>query len=75
MQMQKIFVDFNNCDSYGRARLNTKGTLEDLERFDIYLKPELELLLDDGEGLSAIGIVHFSEDEKIWVASFRWLNT
>ncbi|MFY0255833.1 hypothetical protein ACDQ55_17970 [Chitinophaga sp. 30R24] len=73
--MQKIFVDFNNCDPQGRVRLNTRGTLDDLERLNINLKSGLELLLDDEEELSAIGIVQFSEDENIWVASFRWLNT
>ena len=72
--MQKIFADFKNCDPQGRVRLNTQGTLDDLKRLNINLISGLELLLDDEEELSAIGIVQFSGDENIWVASFRWLN-
>jgi hypothetical protein len=68
--MQKIFVDFNSLDPQGRARLTTVGTLANLERLNIILKPGLELLLDDNEELSAIGIVEFSEEENIGVARF-----
>ena len=71
---QKIYVDFNNRDSLGRVRLNTKGTFDDLKRFNIELKPGLELLLDDEEELMASGIVQFSQEENIWVASFEWIN-
>ena len=63
--MQKIFVDFINYDPLGRVRLSARGTLYDLAHLNINLKPELELLLDDEEELSAIGIVQFLEDENI----------
>ncbi|MFY0253967.1 hypothetical protein ACDQ55_08445 [Chitinophaga sp. 30R24] len=68
--IQKVVVDFNNCDRQGRVRLNCIGTLNDLARLNIALKTGLELLLNDEEELSAIGTVQFSEDENIWVASF-----
>lgn len=35
--MNKIFVDFNNADSNGRIRLNTNGTLSDIEKYKIEL--------------------------------------
>ncbi|PSL45741.1 hypothetical protein CLV51_104448 [Chitinophaga niastensis] len=73
--MQKVYVDFNNCDRQGRVRLNTRGTFDDLERLNIKLVPGLELLLDDDEELAAVGIVQFSEEENIWVATFTWVNT
>jgi len=63
-----IFVDFNNGDIYGRVRLTTVGTVNDLNRLGLKLENGMELLLDDNDGVSAIGIVQFSELENIWVA-------
>ena len=70
--LNKIFADFNNTDSKRRIRLITRGTLEDLERETIKLESGLKILLDDNDGLTALGIVQFSEDEKIWVAEINW---
>ncbi len=70
--MKKIFVDFNNADKDGRIRLNTKGTLDDIEKKEIKLKENLEILLDDDDGLTVNGIVQFSEIEKIWVVRVNW---
>ena len=68
----KLSVDFNNCDSMGRVRLNTNGTFQDIERFKIKLEKGLEVLLDDNEGLEINGVVEFSEKENIWVAKLDW---
>jgi hypothetical protein len=70
--LPKIFVDFNNNDVFGRIRLNTTGTFEDLERLHIKLEEGLVLLLDDNDSLSARGVVQFSEAENIWVAVINW---
>ena len=70
--MIKLFVDFNNADSSGRIRLNTKGTLEDIINTKVILRNELEVILDDSDGLRAIGCVEFSIEEKIWVAKINW---
>ena len=59
-----IFVDFNNADNKGRIRLNTKGTLSDIKEKRIQLKAGLELLLDDEDQLSILGIIEYSEDEN-----------
>lgn len=72
--MEKISVDFNNCDAMGRVRLNTKGTFEDLDRLNFKLEQGLKLLLVDDDELKAIGIVEFSQEENIWVASFEWAH-
>jgi len=68
----KIFVDFNNSDSKGRVRLNTKGSFDDIQRDNIQLKEGLKILLDDGDGLVTSGIVQFSDEENIWVAEIDW---
>ena len=58
----------------GRVRLNTKGTFEDLDRLNFKLEQGLKLLLVDDDELKAIGIVEFSQEENIWVASFEWAH-
>ncbi|MGB3006514.1 MAG: hypothetical protein WBC06_08405 [Chitinophagaceae bacterium] len=69
--MKKIFADFNNTDSQGRVRLNTLGTIEDIEKQEIYMMIDLEVLLDDYDELSISGIIEFSEKENIWVAVIK----
>ena len=49
----KIFPDFNNTDKHGRVRLNNHGTLIDLRGKNIVLKENLEIILDDDDGLEA----------------------
>jgi hypothetical protein len=68
----KIYADFNNADSKGRIRLNTQGTSHDLKEMGIQLEEGLKILLDDDEGIVALGIVSYSEDEQIWVAEINW---
>jgi hypothetical protein len=66
-----VGVDFQNADPDGRVRLNTVGTLIDIERQSIELQPGLRLVLVDAE-LSAAGQVAWSEDEELWVAEVDW---
>ena len=66
-----VSVDFQNADHDGRVRLNTVGTLIDIERQSLELQPGLRLLLVDAE-LSAAGQVAWSEEEKLWVAEVDW---
>jgi hypothetical protein len=68
----KIFVHFQNADEQGRIRLTAHGTINDLNDNGIILKEGLELLLDDDDDLSTIGVVHFSKEENIWVAIINW---
>jgi len=68
--MSSIFIDFHNADEQGRLRLNCIGTIEDLSR-----QPELEngqRLMLYGEDLEVVGVVQFSEEEKIWVVEIDW---
>ena len=69
----RIYADFNNADAQGRLRLNTNGTIADLNRFGISLFHGLSLELSDGE-LLACGNVEYSESESIWVAVIDWKN-
>ena len=68
----ELFVDFNNADRYGRIRLNTNGTFDDIDKYHIKLESRLEVLLNDWDSLKAKGIIEFSDEEKIWVAKIDW---
>jgi hypothetical protein len=76
----RIYADFNNADSKGRLRLNCAGTLEDLARQQIQLRPGLVVTLyaDDADNrgqaddLLVPGTVEYSSDENCWVAVIDW---
>ena len=72
MDIRTIFADFNNADRYGRVRLNTKGTFEDIDRLKIEFKENMKVLLDDKDGLTTIGNLKYSVEENIWVAEINW---
>jgi hypothetical protein len=71
MSVSRILVDFHNADEQGRLRLNCIGTIEDLARQQAELENGQRLTLY-GEDLEVDGIVQFSEDEKVWVATIDW---
>ena len=68
-QSSRIFVDFHNCDPHGRVRLNTVGTLQDLNRLGFVLREGAEVLLYSYE-VETEGIVTYSAEEGLWVANF-----
>ena len=68
MKLKTIFVDFNNVDSLGRVRLNTVGSIEDIKNKKIRLENNLQMVIDDGDGLKALAIIEYSDEENIWVA-------
>lgn len=80
MPQPQIYVDFNNSDASGRLRLNCIGTMNDLARHKVELRDGLPLLLYsddlDADGqpdqLLSEGVVSYSEDEHIWVATIDW---
>jgi hypothetical protein len=61
-----IYADFNNADEEGRVRLNTEGTVTDLEEHSVSLSAGQRLKISDGE-METEGVVEFSDDEQIWV--------
>jgi hypothetical protein len=69
--LSRVFVDFHNADEQGRLRLNCIGTIEDLARQQAELENGQQLTLYS-EDLEVDGIVQFSEDEKVWVATIDW---
>ena len=69
----KVFADFTNASPEGWVRLNLRGTIDDLEAQGLELKAGMRILLSDGE-LGAVGVVHFSDEEKMWVASIAWAD-
>ena len=66
--LPRLYVDFNNADPAGRIRLNSMGTIQDLHVQKFRLASDAELILHDDGDLEAVGVVVWSEDEKIWVA-------
>ena len=71
MNTPRVFADFHNADSQGRLRLNCIGTVEDLSRNQVTLRDGLKVILY-GEELEVDGIVRFSDEERLWVASIDW---
>jgi len=68
--MPSIEVDFNNCDSEGRVRLNTVGARRSLNESQVTLRSGLEVELTSGDFSPIKGIVEYSDSERIWVARF-----
>src|SRR5208337_1834613 len=62
-----IYADFINADPVGRLRLNCIGTIQDLARLGVRLQEGLKVSLHDEE-MEAEGEVHYSGEERIWVA-------
>ena len=68
--MPSIEVDFNNCDSQGRVRLNTIGAIQSLNLSQVRLQNGLEVELTSGDFSPIRGVVELSDSEHIWVARF-----
>ena len=71
MNKPRVFADFHNADVKGRVRLSCVGTVEDLERQGIVLR-ERQSLTIYSEELEVEGVVHYSEEEKLWTAVIDW---
>jgi hypothetical protein len=68
--MPSIEVDFNNCDSEGRVRLNTIGARRSLNESQVTLRSGLDVELTAGDFSPIKGIVEYSDSERVWVARF-----
>ncbi len=71
MNKPSVFADFHNTDANGRLRLNCAGTVVDLERQKIVLRNGQSLIIYSEE-LEVEGIVHYSEEERLWTAVIDW---
>ncbi len=71
MNKPKVFADFHNADAKGRVRLNCAGTEADIKRQNIVLQ-DGQLLIIYSEELEAAGVVHYSEEERLWTAVIDW---
>jgi hypothetical protein len=65
MSENVVFADFNNRDSDGYVRLNTVGTVADLQKLSITLRDGLHLIVSDGD-LRAEIVVHAPSTEGLW---------
>jgi hypothetical protein len=66
-----IFADFQNASQSGNVRLNTVGTLADIEKFGIVFHEGMRVLIDDRDTLSAEGTIRWEPGEG-WVAQIDW---
>lgn len=73
MKTLRAFADFHNADVQGRIRLNCIGTFEDLARQNIKLQNG-QLLTLYNEDLQVEGVVQYSPEENLWVATIDWNN-
>ena len=71
MNKPRVFADFHNADADGRLRLNCAGTVADLKRQKIVLRNGQSLIIYSEE-LEVEGVVHYSEEEKLWTAVIDW---
>lgn len=71
MNKLRVFADFHNADAKDRVRLNCTGTVEDLKRQGLVLQ-EGQSLIIYSEELEVDGVVHYSEEEKLWTAVIDW---
>ena len=71
MNKLRVFADFHNADAKGRVRLNCAGTEADIKRQKIVLQDGQSLIIYSEE-LETAGVVHYSEEEKLWTAMIDW---
>ena len=71
MNKPRVFADFHNADVKGRVRLNCAGTVTDLKRQKIVLRNGKSLIIYSEE-LEVKGVVHYSEEEKLWTVVIDW---
>ena len=71
MNKPRVFADFHNADAKGRVRLNCAGTEADIKRQKIVLQDGQPLIIYSEE-LEVEGIVHYSEEEKLWTVPIDW---
>lgn len=68
--MIKIYADFNNSDELGRVRLNTVGSLEDLDRNRGELTEGLKVTLYTPGEFEVQGVLLF--EDGIWRSVPDW---
>jgi hypothetical protein len=61
--MIRIYADFNNCAEDGRVRLNTMGSLEDIEKHKDLIKEGLRVVLYTPNELDIEAVLCF---DGIW---------
>ena len=71
MNKPRVFADFHNADAKGRMRLNCAGTEADIKRQEIVLQDGQSLIIYSEE-LETTGVVHYSEEEKLWTIVIDW---
>lgn len=71
MNKPRVFADFHNADPKGRVRLNCAGTEADIKRRKIVLQDGQSLIIYSEE-LEVAGVVHYSEEEKLWTIVIDW---
>jgi hypothetical protein len=69
--MTRLYVDFHNTNEEGAVRLNTIGSIKDLNLQGIALEDGLVVHLYS-EDFEVTGTVKFAAGERSWAAYFNW---
>lgn len=67
--MLKIYADFNNADETGRIRLNTVGSLQDINRLKGSLAPGISVVLYTPGDFEVAARVEY---DGIWIGIPDW---
>jgi len=67
MNEPRVYADIHNKDRFGKIRLNTVGTIIDLNKQNVVLQTGKVLNLYF-ENVEAKGVVTYSESEECWTA-------
>lgn len=68
--MLRIYADFNAQDASRRIRLNTNGSLADINRFQSELREGLLVKLYAEEGIAVSA--HLAYEDGVWLAEPDW---
>jgi hypothetical protein len=67
--MLRIYADFNNCDEQGRVRLNTVGSLRDIDVLQRDMAPGLRVIVYTPDELEVEADLEF---DVIWLGTPDW---
>lgn len=67
----RLHADFNNCTEDYKARLDTMGSLRDIERHKDELCAGMTVLLNDGE-LEVEARLERDEENEMWLGVPDW---
>lgn len=69
---RKNFCRFSERRFTRKNKINTVGSIRDIQLKEIDLIEGKQVLLDDEDEFRIVGVLKYSHHEKIWVAEINW---